>query len=610
MTGHVHVPDRVAHLAPYVEAGVFDAGEIQLCDTVARLVPGLAPEALLALAVAARGPRLGHVCVDLDAVAQLVVDRSDEIAAGVAWPDPDRWIEIVAASPITVSPADQRATPLRPLVLAGRQIYLQRLHVLEDNVASQIERRSTEDVGGWDVALVEEALDAVFGPIDPARTDRQRDGARTALTGNLTVLAGGPGTGKTHTIARILAAGQQIADRLGRHWDVALTAPTGKAAARMTEALQLAVERAHNDGVLDDDAARRLADRSATTIHQLLKAMPNRGFRKNADDPLPHDLVIVDETSMVSLPTMAALLEAVRPDASIVLVGDPDQLASIEAGTVMSDLVGPVGSRDEDAASVPLFDRVVLLDRSHRFDEDSAIAELAGAIRTGDTERAIDVLDGPSPAVEWIRDSDDDRIAALTDSVVSSAATTIAAARAGETDAGLDAMQEIKVLAATRHLPLGVYDWTERIERLLDAGIPDLRTSSRWYVGRPILVTRNDHPNDLHNGDTGLVVRDGDTVSVFFRDGAKVRSVPPVKLDLVETWWAMTIHKSQGSEFPHVVVSLPPATSPILTRELLYTGVTRGKDRVTVVGSEEALRAAIARPVARASGLRDRLWPT
>ena len=313
---------------------------------------------------------------------------------------------------------------------------------------------------------------------------------------------------------------------------------------------------------------------------------------------------------MVSLPTMAALLEAVRPDASIVLVGDPDQLASIEAGTVMSDLVGPVGSRDEDAASVPLFDRVVLLDRSHRFDEDSAIAELAGAIRTGDTERAIDVLDGPSPAVEWIRDSDDDRIAALTDSVVSSAATTIAAARAGETDAGLDAMQEIKVLAATRHLPLGVYDWTERIERLLDAGIPDLRTSSRWYVGRPILVTRNDHPNDLHNGDTGLVVRDGDTVSVFFRDGAKVRSVPPVKLDRVETWWAMTIHKSQGSEFPHVVVSLPPATSPILTRELLYTGVTRGKDRVTVVGSEEALRAAIARPVARASGLRDRLWPT
>ena len=185
-------------------------------------------------------------------------------------------------------------------------------------------------------------------------------------------------------------------------------------------------------------------------------------------------------------------------------------------------------------------------------------------------------------------------IAALTDSVVSSAATTIAAARAGETDAGLDAMQEIKVLAATRHLPLGVYDWTERIERLLDAGIPDLRTSSRWYVGRPILVTRNDHPNDLHNGDTGLVVRDGDTVSVFFRDGAKVRSVPPVKLDRVETWWAMTIHKSQGSEYPKVVLILPPAASPLATRELVYTGATRAKERLVVVGSDAALQQALA----------------
>ena len=183
------------------------------------------------------------------------------------------------------------------------------------------------------------------------------------------------------------------------------------------------------------------------------------------------------------------------------------------------------------------------------------------------------------------------------------------AALAGLAGTGLDAASRVKVLAATRHHRLGLYDWSERIEAGVSARVPELQRNRRWYVGRPIMVTANDKLNRVANGDIGLVVARGDGVAVAFPNGEEVRYLPPSRLDRIDTWWAMTIHKSQGSEFAHAIVSLPSADSPILTRELLYTAVTRARERVTLVASEDALRAAIARPVARASGLRDRLWP-
>ena len=609
MSTAVRVPRSVSVLEEYVAAGVFDAGEVQLCAAVTRLVPEVSDLALLGLAVAARGPRLGHVCIELDRVDNLMVDRGDEAVTGIGWPRTEKWLDAIAASPICAGPEDYADHPVRPLVIDGSRLYLQRTYHLERSVASDIGARAGTADDDRDPDAVDAALDAIFGPTDPGAPDLQRVAAHTALTHHLTVLAGGPGTGKTHTIARILAAALHLASTNGRTLDIALTAPTGKAASRMTEALHGAAEIALRDGVIDAAVAERLKSQTARTIHQLLGAIPNKGFRRNADNPLPHDLVIIDETSMVSLPMMAALLAAVRPQASLLLVGDPNQLASIEAGTVMSDLVGPTGPGSEERPDRPLAGRVVTLSKQYRHDEDSAIGDLALAIKAGDADATISLLDGPSSTVRWVREADGPGIAGIAGLVVDQAEATILAARQGDAPAALDAMCEIKVLAATRHFALGLYDWTDRVEGDLTARLADLRTSNRWYVGRPVLITQNDHANDLRNGDTGVVVRHDDGIAVAFPAGEDVRYVPTVKLDRIDTWWAMTIHKSQGSEFPHAVVSLPPASSPILTRELLYTGVTRGKKHVTIVGSEEALRAAIARPITRASGLRDRLWP-
>jgi len=629
MTGSTLIPSEVEFLRPYVDAGVFDAGEVQLCAAVARLVPGATDDALLGLAVAARGPRLGHVCIELDDVDRLVIDRAGE-AGALRWPDVDRWTSALHAAPfvsIAGGPDDQRDDqrdeqgPSRPLVWDGR-LYLQRMHRAEVAVADELRRRGTDvtTTGDGDVVPagecspgLESILDDLFGPAPVDDVDLQREAARAALTGRITVVAGGPGTGKTHTIARMLAAAHALSVAQGRTLDVALAAPTGKAASRMTEALHAAALQAQADGTLTPEVVLDLTDRTAVTLHRLLGAVPGKGFRRGRHNPLPHDLVIIDETSMVSLPLMDALLSAVRPSARIVLVGDPDQLASIEAGSVMGDIVGP---REPSASDDhPLAGHVITLTRSRRFDEDSPLGNLASAIRSGDATKAVEILDGDSDEVRWIRT---DRLsgvdAALIDEVVTAGMHQVEVGKdlaADETviEASLIAMRQVKVLAATRHGDLGLYDWTARIEAEIEQRVPGLRTAQQWYPGRPVLVTQNDSANRLTNGDVGLVVHRPDGVAVAFTEAGTVRMVAPSRLDRIETWWAMTIHKSQGSEFDHAIVSLPGSGAPILTRELLYTAVTRGKPRVTIVGSEEALRAAIAQPVARASGLRDRLWP-
>jgi exodeoxyribonuclease V alpha subunit len=608
------VPSDVGVLQPFVDAGVFAANEVHLAATFVRLVPGVPDDVIIALAVAARGPRLGHVCVELANVARLVVDRDDESVTDLPWPSPEPWARHLEASDLVADPSSYLDAPLRPLVWDGRRLYLQRYFHHELAVANDLTDRAQATSGpGADLGAsevdIEGALDALFRPGDSAGPDRQRQAADVALTHRIAVIAGGPGTGKTRTIARLLAAARLLATAQNRTLEVALAAPTGKAAARMTEALHAAVAEAQVEGVLDANVADALLATTATTIHRLLGGSPSGGFRRNAHSPLPHDLVVVDEASMVSLPLMASLLEAVRPDAGLVLVGDPFQLASIEAGSVMSDVVGPENPDHARLALDPLAGRVTTLTTSRRFRGDSAIAALAAAVRHGDADGAFEVLQDARPDAVWVRDRDTAGVAALVAQLVEAAIDVVIAATTGDATAGLLAATRIKVLAATRHQAFGLYDWTTRIEDAVALAVPGLRRTKLWYVGRPIMVTANDHPNRLANGDTGLVVNRDDALAVAFPSVPDLRFVSPSQLDRVETWWAMTIHKSQGSEFPHAVVSLPPATSPILTRELLYTAVTRAREQVTIVGSEAAIRAAIDHPIARASGLRDRLWP-
>jgi len=594
------VPPEVAVLEPFVDAGVFTAAEVQMSAAFARLRPGESDEVLLALAVAARGPRLGHVCVQLDQV--LLSTPGDDVSTAVTlpWPDPQSWYEALATSELVTTPQNHLDAPLRPLVCDGERIYLHRYHRAELEVAEDLSRRAR--LGSEPDPALEEILDALFGHDETTGPDLQREAARTALGGGISVIAGGPGTGKTRTVARLLAAAAILAARSGRSPRIALAAPTGKAAARMTEALRAAVADV-DDGVLDPTVAGELRDTVAVTLHRLLGHRPGRGFRHDPHDPLPHDVVVVDETSMVSLPLLAALLAAVRSDTTLVLVGDPAQLASIEAGTVMADIVGP--STD---GTGPLAGRVTVLTRSRRFGSDSGIAALADAVRHGDADRALSVLTDRRDDVAWVSGVDTSDAAALDATVVSAAVEVVHHARAGEADAALDAATRLKVLAATRLGPSGLSDWSGRIEVGVSAAIPGFGQDRGWAIGRPVIVTANDPVNHLANGDVGVVVDHGGVRSVAFAAADDIRFVPLARLDRIESWWAMTIHKSQGSEFDHAVVALARAGSPIMTRELLYTAVTRARERVTILGDEAAVRSAVGRPILRASGLRDRLW--
>jgi exodeoxyribonuclease V alpha subunit len=389
----------------------------------------------------------------------------------------------------------------------------------------------------------------------------------------------------------------------GRQLDVALGAPTGKAAARMTAAVHEEAGMAS----LGTDVAAALGATAAETLHRLLGIGVSGKPRYDRFNQLPHDLVVVDETSMVSLPLMARLLDAVRPDATLVLVGDPYQLASVEAGAVLGEIVGPMASGPRAG---PLAAAIVLLERNHRYGPDSEIAALADAIRRGDGDGAVDILrNHRSEELTWVEDDDQAAIARLHEEAAASAIEVVRAAQGRDAEAGLRLASELKVLCATRFGPLGVFAWSARIEALTARALPDAGIGRRSYVGRPVIVTRNDYFNRVFNGDVGLVVA-GTTgpVAAFHDPSSGLRELAMSQLGEVDTWWATTIHKSQGSEFERVIVTLPRPPSPILTRELLYTAVTRAKKQVTLVAAEESLRAAMRRPVARASGLREKLW--
>jgi exodeoxyribonuclease V alpha subunit len=454
----------------------------------------------------------------------------------------------------------------------------------------------------------------VFPRADDAR---QRLAAAASVLSRLTVLTGGPGTGKTTTVARVLVVLQSVA---GPGLRIALAAPTGKAAARLQEAVRGELER------LGDGDRRLVGEVHAMTVHRLLGWRPGSStrFRHDRDHHLPHDVVVVDETSMVSLPLMARLLEALRPQARLILVGDPDQLASVEAGAVLGDLVArPVAEGQlpellaeavptdlpSDARAVrALRAGVVRLEVVHRHGE--LIGALAAAVREGRTEEALAILRSGAEGVELVEPVGErpaePELAGLRRDVPQAGRELVVAARAGDTATALAALEQHRLLLAHRRGPAGVAHWAEVVQRWVEevTGAGE-QSVGPWYPGRPLLVTTNDRECGLYNGDTGVVVADGaGSVVAAFGNPSAPLLVRPHRLPAVETVHATTVHRGQGSQFSRVTVLLPPAASPLLTRELLYTAVTRAQEHVRVIGSEEAVRTAVERPVRRASGLR------
>jgi exodeoxyribonuclease V alpha subunit len=609
------VVDADGLLAVFNDAGVLDPLDVKAAQTIARLLGETDDRVLLAAALIVRGTRYGHVCIRLDQIRDAVaVDGQDpEETEQLPWPDIEEWTEVMAVSPL-VTEADP------PLVYQEGRLYLSRYHHYERQVAdlllSRIEGGMSEGSGGPPISspwrggeayrqgrYVGEAGEGLVKGA-PAESQplltrllgedtRQHQAAQLALTQRVAVIAGGPGTGKTHTIAALLAA-LAAGDRLPT---VAVAAPTGKAAARLGEALE-----AMAASLADARITARLASVQPSTIHRLLGWTWERGrFAHNARNRLHHDLVIVDEMSMVSLPMAAKLLEAVRDDAAVVLVGDPYQLESIEAGTVLSDIVA--AGREQGSA---ISDHVVVLDRVHRFEEDSAIADLATAVRTGNAGATIELLRAGGDHVTWAEERASGGFDQIWSGVVDQRTRLVELAGAGDGPGALAALNELAVLCARRTGPQGVSGWGREIERALDERFTGLRWGSDWYPGRPVMITKNDYTQDLWNGDIGVCVKTGDGLRVLF-DRAGGRELPPSHLGEHTTVHAMTIHKSQGSQFDEVVVVLPGEESRLLTRELLYTAVTRARTRVNLIGTEAVVRAAVERSVQRASGLGVRL---
>ncbi|GAB2672377.1 exodeoxyribonuclease V subunit alpha [Thalassiella azotivora] len=670
-------------LAELNRAGALTAADVHVATRLGRLGGEDDEVVLLAAALAVRALRHGSVCVwpaeetptgvgeDAGAGDQAPGGPGAPVAPGPAeepgatvtgdgtvalpWPEADRWDAALRSSPLVATgvrgPAD------RPLRWVGGRLYLDRYWRQEQVVRAELDRRLTDAPEPVDraalAALVDRVLDAEPADGDAA-TALQRLAPAVAASSLLTVLTGGPGTGKTTTVARLVAVLAGVAPRPPR---VALAAPTGRAAARLQEAVRAEL------ALLPVDVVERVGDLRASTVHRLLGWRPGSTtrFRHDRRNRLPHDVVVVDETSMVSLTLMSRLLEALRPQARLVLVGDPDQLASVEAGAVLGDLVarpatGPVltervrvaapglvaaaGTETRAAGGdlpAELERGVVRLRRVHRFEHGGGVHSLAEAVRDGDVDRTLAVLDagrpdrdprthaGAAPDVRadapadggasgWVASvrfdevGDDAEVgetvlAAVRRDVVAAGRALVAAARAGDAAGALGAMEEHRLLLAHRRGPAGVARWSDLAQSwLAHEGLgPDGRD---WYPGRPLLVTTNDRDTGLYNGDTGVVVARGSGVVAVFGTPSAPLVVPPHRLAAVQTVHAMTVHRGQGSQFRRVTVVLPPPQSPLLTRELLYTAVTRAREGVRVIGSREAVRTAVQRPVRRASGLR------
>lgn len=543
--------------------GSIDACDVQLARRLGAAAGDTDERVLAAAALVSRSVRQGSVAVD---VADL----------------PDGLIDAVAGSRLLAQGA---------IVLEHDLLYLERYRALEARVAADLERLRTAPAPQVDEDSLAEAVARVSTGHFSAE---QRAAALAAVRQRLTVLTGGPGTGKTTTIGRILALVADQAAARGERLRIALAAPTGKAAARMAEAV--AAELVDLDPVDRD----RVGTLHASTLHRLLGWRPDERtrFARHRDNPLVWDLIVVDECSMVDLNLMA-WPAAVRDDARLVLSGDPQQLASVGAGAVLSDIVEGYGT----APGSP----VAALRFNHR--SEAGIRDLAEAVRVGDADRTVELLRAGSTDVGHLEtDAPADQLRA---GILPHALAVVDAAVAGDVDAALAALERHRLLCAHREGPFGVAHWNAQVESwLVGAG----RGVSGWYPGRPLLITRNDPGIDVYNGEVGVVVEDGSMAGhptavprAWIQGSDRVRSFAPSRLEAVETMHAMTIHKSQGSQADEVTVLLPGSDSRLLSRELFYTAITRARRFVRVVGPESAVRAAVEQRAHRATGLAQRL---
>jgi exodeoxyribonuclease V alpha subunit len=553
----------------------------------------------------------GDVCVDLAAQAGLPLFGDDGGAAARA-PALDAWLEALSAA-FWVGRPGQHA----PLILEAHRLYLGKYWRYEQTVADALRERLEAGLP-LDAARLADGLRRLFGAMPDGGVDWQSIAAAIAVSRRFAVISGGPGTGKTTTVVKVLALLLEQEPAL----HIALAAPTGKAAARLTQAIRAGKDRVDAAGTV----LARIPE-EASTLHRLLGAGFGRGFRHDRDNPLVLDCLVVDEASMIDLPLMARLLAALPAQSRLILLGDRDQLASVEAGNVLGDITGQgreiryscaqtvfmgslgmaVGGAAPAGAPPPprIADAVGLLRVSYRFAGDSGIGELARRVNAGEGEAALQLFgDHRYRDIAWLDAWQDSLNPACLDWALERYARYLQQDDVAE---ALRVFEQARVLAALQGGPFGVGEINRRItERLQARG---LIRGGEEYHGKPVMVTANDYELGLFNGDIGLLWHAGnDSLRAWFAfTGEKPRSVSVRQLPEHDCAYALTVHKSQGSEFDEVLLVLPSAESPVLTRELVYTGVTRARSRITLQGERQSFVQGCRLRVQRASALAEKL---
>lgn len=568
------------------------------------------------VALASNAVGNGHVCLNLAEIAsqEVVIDGKTE-----QLPPLDELCTMLEHCPAIGKPGE-----FTPLVLdISNRLYLYRYWQYEKNLVTILLDKLSAPAYPVDKQLLSSVMGRLFPSAQTDGVDWQKVAGLSAVQKKFCVISGGPGTGKTSTIVKIIALLLELAqdDTL----KIALAAPTGKAANRLQEFLATSQESLNCP-----EEIKRLMPTEVVTIHRLLGPRRKSGrFRHNADNPLPFDVVIVDEASMVALPLLAKLVVALEENARFILLGDKDQLASVEAGAVLGDICGDGDMTFTDDFSsllatvsdeklpvadsshpVPLVDSLVVLRKNYRFGAANDIVTLSQAVNTGKADEAQrTLLNGNHSELSW-RDIMRPELVKkeLGDLILDGYRDYL---RARSPEESLLLFDQFRILCALRQGPYGVVTINKFVEEIL-AAHRLIEPHNRWYHGRPIMITSNDYNLKLFNGDIGIVLADPDVngeMRVFFSKAeGGTRKIAPVRLPAHETVFAMTVHKSQGSEFDQILFLLPGHDSEILTRELIYTGITRAKNRVEIWGDRELFCTGVSRRISRVSGLKEALW--
>ena len=567
----------------------------------------------------------GNVCLDIASLTGETVTTGEPGAAAIQLPGLQSWRNDLMASPVVGTPQERC-----PLILDEKnRLYLYRYWKYEKRLTELIKARTqNNDRVFFDPDCLRESLKKNFPHEESIQIDWQEIAAAVAACRSFCVISGGPGTGKTFAVAKILAV--LLAQSPGRNLRILLCAPTGKAAARLAES----IGRAKSKLVCDADIIRAIPEKGET-VHRILKPL-RRSFKffYHAENKLPVDIVVVDEASMMDLPLMSKLIQALPDSTRLILVGDRHQLASVEAGSVLGDICGEKQDNGftigfakqieafvtDSSGSLPrtreyrsgIQDSILFFTHPYRFDAKSGIHALSRAVNSGDAAAAMGILSKNTyDDLEWIKGPDRKVLHEMLLRKYSGLAAMHEPAEM------LAYLNRFRIVCAVNRGPLGVATFNDWVESALkNAAVIHQGSAvprpSGWYAGKPVMVTQNDYELGLFNGDVGVAFRDRNDaleMMVCFPDTRnRVRQFPVHRLPPHTTVYAMTVHKSQGSEFDEMLLVLPDSDSPLLTRELLYTGITRARQKLSILAGESVIRTAISRTIKRTSGLRDALW--